>query len=79
MIGHTISISKHNPLAGNSCIKIPKELDHSRKGLINIQNIDDNKCLKRCLVRYLNPANHHPSRTTTKSGKDFAKNMTLKT
>ena len=79
MIGHTISISKHNPLAGNSCIKIPKELDHSRKGLINIQNIDDNKCLKRCLVRYLNPANHHPLRTTTKSGKDFAKNMTLKT
>ena len=38
VIDHTISISKNNPLAGSSYIKLPKELDHSRKGLINIQN-----------------------------------------
>ena len=33
---HTISISKYNPLAGSSYIKLPKELDHPRKGLINV-------------------------------------------
>ena len=31
--------------------------------MINIQNIDDNECFKWCLVRYLNPADHHPART----------------
>ena len=51
IIDHCISISKYNPLAGSSYIKLPKELDHSRKGLINIQNIDDNNCFKWCLVR----------------------------
>ena len=38
--------------------------------MINIQNIDDNECL----VKYLNPANHHPARTT-KADKDFAKTL----
>ena len=52
-IYHTISISKCNPLAGSSYIKLHKELDHPRKGLINIQNTDDNECYKWCLVRYL--------------------------
>ena len=33
VIDHTISISKYNPLAGSSYIKLPKELDHVRKGL----------------------------------------------
>ena len=47
-IGHTISISKYNPLAGSTHIKLPKELDNPRKGLINIQNTDDNECFKWC-------------------------------
>ena len=64
VIDHIISISRYNPLAGSSYIKLPKELDHPRKGLINIQNTDDNEYLKWCLVRYLNPANHHPARIT---------------
>ena len=51
-----------------------KELDHPRKGLINIQNIDDNECFKWCLVRYLNPADHHPEKIT-KADKDFAKKL----
>ena len=42
-IDHTISISKYNSLAGSSYIKLSKELDHPRKGLINVQNIDDNE------------------------------------
>ena len=46
VIDHTISISKYNPLARSTYIKLPKELNHLRKGLINIQNIDDNECFK---------------------------------
>ena len=42
---HNINISKYNPVDGGSYTKLPKELDHPRKGLINIQNIDDNECL----------------------------------
>ena len=34
-------------------MKLPKELDHPRNGLINIQNVDGNECFKWCLVRYL--------------------------
>ena len=62
VIDHSISISKYNPLAGSSYIKLPKELDHPRKGLINIQNIDDNECFIWSIVRYLNPANNHSAR-----------------
>ena len=51
VIDHTLSISKYNPLAGSSYTKLPKELGHQRRGLINIQNIDDNECCKWFLVR----------------------------
>ena len=51
VIDHNIIISKCNPLAGSSYIKLSKDLGHSRKGLINIQNIYDNECCKWCLVR----------------------------
>ena len=67
----------YNPLAGTSYIKLPKELGHPRKGLINIQNIDDNECFKWSIVRYLNPANHHPARIT-KADKHFAKKVDFK-
>ena len=62
VIDHTISISKYNPLAGSSYIKLPKELDHPRKGLINVQNTYDNECSKRI----------------TKADKDFAKRLDSK-
>ena len=77
VIDHNISISKYNPLAGSSYKKLPKELDHPSKGLINIQNIDGNECFKWCLVRYLNPTNHNPRRIA-KSYKDFAKRLDFK-
>ena len=73
VIDHTISISKYNPLAGSSYIKLHKELHHPKKGLINIQNTDDNECFKWCLVRYLNPADNHPV-----VKKDFAKRLDFK-
>ena len=35
VIDHNVNISKYNPLAGSSCIKLQKELNHSNKvGLI---------------------------------------------
>ena len=43
VIDHNVSTSKYIPLARSSYIKLLKELDHPRKGLINIQNIDDNE------------------------------------
>ena len=46
VVNHTINISKYNPLAGSSYIKLPKELDHLRKVVINTQNNDNNECLK---------------------------------
>ena len=74
VIDHNISISKYNPLVGSSYMKLSKELDHSKKGLINIQNIDDNECFKWCLVRYLNPTDRNPGRIT-EADKDFAKKL----
>ena len=77
VIDHTISISNNNPLARNNCVKLPKELDHPRKALIDIQNIDDNKCFKWCLVWYLNPADDN-RRYITKADKNFAKRPDFK-
>ena len=77
VIDHTISISKYNPLAGTSYIKLPKKLDHPIKGLINIQNTDDNECFKWCLVKYLNPDDHDSLRIT-KDDKDVAKSLDFK-
>ena len=74
VIDHTIS--KFNPLAGSIYIKLPKELEHTIKGLINIQNKDDNKCFKWCLVRFLNPA-YDNFRRITKADKEFAKKKIL--
>ena len=70
-------ISKYNPLAGSNFIKLPKELDHEKKGLIYIQNIDDNECFKWSLVRHLNTIDHNPARIT-KADTDFAKTLYFK-
>ena len=42
--------SKYNPLADSSYIKLTKELHHPRKGMINIQNIDDNEQFKQLIA-----------------------------
>ena len=74
IIDSVIIISKYNPLAGSSFIKLPTDLNHPRKEMINIQNIDDYECFKWCLGRYLNPADCSPARIT-KVDKDFAKRL----
>ena len=73
----TISISMYNPLGEICYLKFPKELDHLRKGLINIQNIDNNNCLKWRLVGYVNPADHYPARIT-ETDKGIAKRLDFK-
>ena len=59
VIDHTINSFKYKPLSGNY-IKLLKELDHPKKSLINIANLNGNECFKWCLVRYLHPADHNP-------------------
>ena len=53
---------------------MPGELDHPRKRLINIGNIDDDECFKWWLVRYLNPADRNPTRIT-RTEREFAKKL----
>ena len=73
-IDHNIIISKYNRLAESSYLRLPKESDHPRKGLINIQNIADNEYFKWCLVRYLNPTDHQ-RRKIKKDDKGFGKKL----
>ena len=61
-VNHIISFAKYNLLCHGSYIKLPKELDHSRKGLIHILNIDNHQRFKWCLVRYSHHGNHNPRR-----------------
>ena len=43
ILNQYMNISSYKPLTGSTYCKLPKELCHPMKGLINIQN-DDNKC-----------------------------------
>ena len=72
VIDQNINISKYNPLAASSYIKLPTELNHPRKGLINIQNTDKNECFKWCLAKWLYHSDHHAARFT-RDATDFAK------
>ena len=78
MTEQNINVSKYKPLSGSSYVKLPKELNHSGKCLINIQNIDAKECLKWCLARFLNPKDQYPS-GIRKSDTDFARKYVLKT
>ena len=67
------SIVKYIPLRGRSYIALPKELQNSKKGLINLKNTD-NERFRWCHVRYLNPIIVHPERITKKD-REFAKTL----
>ena len=51
---------------------MPDELNHSMKGLINIQN-DDNECFLWCHVRHLNLADKNQEIITKKDREVFKK------
>ena len=59
VIEQNVNISKYKPLSSSSYIKFKRELNHSRKGLIIIQNIDGKKFFKWFLFRYLKVKNVH--------------------
>ena len=63
--------------SSSSYIKLPKESDHPRKGLIDIKNIGDNEYLKWCLARCLPPADHEPARIR-KVDKSLHRNLILR-
>ena len=58
---HYLNIVQYQPMKGSSYIKLPQQLRHHRKGLINMKN-DDNEGFRWCHIRYLNPQDVHPER-----------------
>ena len=58
---HYINTVVYEPTKSSSHILLPIELQHSRKGLINLKN-DDNECFRWCHIGYLNPQEDHPYR-----------------
>ena len=58
---HFINVVEYRPLKGSSYIPLPKELQNSAKGLINIKN-EDNECFRWCHIRHLNPQDKNPQR-----------------
>ena len=51
---HYINTVVYEPTKGSSYIPLPIELQHSRKGLVNLNN-EDNECFRLRHVPYLNP------------------------
>ena len=66
---HYLNIVQYQPLKPKSYIKLPQELRHHRKGLINMKN-KDNECFRWCHIRYLNPQDKNPQRIK-KSDKEY--------
>ena len=60
-----LNVSSYLPLSGNTYIKLPIELQHPMKGLLNIKN-SDNKYSMWCHVRHLNSVSKNPQRITKK-------------
>ena len=59
--GHYLNITTYKPLNGSGYIKLPMKLQKPKKGLINLQNKND-ECFRWCHIRYLNPQNKDPQR-----------------
>ena len=51
---HYINVTTYTPLHGSNYIELPTELKNPKKGLININNKDD-ECFRWCHIRHLNP------------------------
>ena len=71
--GHFINVLKYKPLRGSSYILLPKDLQNSAKGVINIKNEDD-ECFRWCHIRQLNPQKKDPQRVK-KSDREYVENL----
>ena len=78
VLDQTINISKNKPLSGSSYIELPKNLDHQKTGLINIQNVNDKECFKWCLVGYVYIMQIIIQEEIEKLTKTLQKKLTLK-
>ena len=67
--GLYINVANYEPLLGGSYILLPKALNNSMKGLINLKN-KDHKCFMWCHVRLINPTNSHPERINKQDKKN---------
>ena len=70
---HYLNVVQFQPLAGSSFIKLPEELQNSKKGLINLQN-KDQECFRWCHIRHLNPQKKDPQRIK-KVDREYIKNL----
>ena len=59
--GFYVKTSNHEPLSSSSYIPLPKILNNSMKGSINLKN-KDHKCFLWCHVRLFNPQNENAER-----------------
>ena len=71
--GLYINVANYEPLLGGSYILLPKVLNNSMKGLINLKNKDD-KCFMWRHVRRINPQNRNAERIN-KQDKEIATNL----
>ena len=69
---HYLNVVVYQAMKGLSYIKLQQELQNSAKGLINLQN-KDNECFRWCHIRFLNPQNKDSQRK--KSDKAFFQNL----
>ena len=67
--GLYINTSNYEPLLGGSYIPLPKVLNNSMKGLINLKN-KDHKCFMWCHVRLINPQNRNAERINKQDKKN---------
>ena len=58
---HYINVTLYKPLNGSSYIELPMELRNSKKGLINMNN-EDEECFRWCHITHLNPQIKYPER-----------------
>ena len=70
---HFINVVEYRPLRGSSYIPLPKELQNSAKGLINLKN-KDNECFRWCHIRHLNPQDENPQRIN-KTDKEYIEKL----
>jgi len=70
---HYLNVVKYKPMKGKSYIQLPKELRHHMKGLINLQN-KDNECFRWCHIRHLNPQEKYPQRVK-KNDREYIKHL----
>ena len=67
--GLYINISNYEPLLGSSDIPLPKALNNSMKGLINLKN-KDHKYFMWCHIWLINPQNRNAERINKQDKKN---------